>query len=148
MDDFNIDFEKLNVEREKTVFKLEQLKLEHYYFEFDKDEDKIIKTSIELFQDYNYEKNIKEWKLIIKDIYNNEEKEETKEIDNNIIEKLQQNDLRELKNNYYTEIEPENYTHWELTYNNKFKIVGTYDQEIEEIENIKSILDFKNIIKK
>ena len=79
MDDFNINFDELKVEREKTPFKLEQLKLEHYYFEYDKDEDEIIKTSIELLSNYNEEKNIKEWKMIKKYIYPDEEKEEDDE---------------------------------------------------------------------
>ena len=48
--------------------------------------------------------------------------------------------------NYFTEENPERFTHWEITYNNRFKIVGTYDQEIEELINIKRILEFKKII--
>ena len=65
---------------------------------------------------------------------------------NQLIEKLEKYDLRDLKNNYFTEDNPDRFTHWELTYNHYFKIVGTYDQNVAEFEKISDILNFKEII--
>ena len=67
-------------------------------------------------------------------------------IDGNIIKELEIYDLRNLKNNYFTDKNPERFTHWEVEYNYYFKIVGTYDQEPEEIKKISEILNFKQII--
>ena len=47
-----------------------------------------------------------------------------------LIKNLESCDLRDLKNNYFTEENPERFTHWELTYNNYFKIVEELNEAI------------------
>lgn len=63
----------------------------------------------------------------------------------NIIKSLEQIDLKNLKNNYFSNDSFHIHSHWELEYNNYFKIVGTFDNEIYEIKEIKRILDFEQI---
>ena len=154
-DDFKDAIEDIKVERKKNTFQINQLKIEHFY----RTNDDVyagmpISTSIELTKDYNYDIKSIVWIIRVthnyvslKDINFNEEDSYIKVIDNDIIKDLEKYDLRDLKNNYFTEEEPDNFTHWELTYNNYFKIVGTYDQSIDEFEKIRELLDFKEIIK-
>lgn len=63
-----------------------------------------------------------------------------------IIKRLEEIDLRNLKNNYFTDFIPEKFSHWELTYNHYFKVVGTFDREVEEIKEVSKILDVKKIM--
>ena len=100
-----------------------------------------------------YEKQLEEKNRIIESLSLENDKEQNtdnydEQIENpdEIIKEIEKNDLRELKNNYFTEENPERFTHWELTYNNYFKIVGTYDQNVVEFDKISDILNFKNII--
>lgn len=145
---------EVEVQREKTSFKLTQFKIDHYYWNSgDIDVGTPVNTSIELVSKYNIDTDKTEWKKIISHTYRSFEDEtqyntDTYEenINDEIIEEIEKYDLRDLKNNYFTEENPERFTHWEITYNNRFKIVGTYDQEIEELINIKRILEFKKII--
>ena len=155
-DDFSNIVNSINIEREKTKFELIQLKLEHYHWNSgDINVGMPISTSIELTCEYNFEKEKLDWKETISHTYlsldNYHEKNTdiyTKEIDNfdNLIKEIEKIDLRDLKNNYFTDKNPDKFTHWELSYNNYFKIVGTYDQEIEEFKQISDILEFKKII--
>lgn len=80
-------------------------------------------------------------KEVITDKYIEELKDTEK-----LITQIEKNDLRNLKNNYYTDKHPESFSHWELSYNNYFKIAGTYDQVIEEFKQIVEILEIKKII--
>lgn len=64
-----------------------------------------------------------------------------------ILEKVADVNLVDLRNNYFTDKNPERFSHWEIEYNNRFKIVGTFDQELDEVKMIKELLDFENIEK-
>ena len=137
-------------------FKLTQLKIEHYYLSFDNIEAGApISTSVELTCEYSYEADRLNWNKTISHKYrsfDNYEQEcidsytENFEMSENILSKIEFNDLRNLKNNYFSEEEPDNLTHWEITYNNSFKIVGTYDQLIPEVELIGDLLGLKMIM--
>lgn len=146
-----------SVEVEKKSFKLFQLKLEHFYFNSgDIDVGIPVSTSVELVSDYNFEERDTDWKVIVKhtflsfeDCRISDSLEYVKELPNidDVLKQLKSIDLRDLKNNYYTDENPEKLSHWEITYNNIFKIVGTYDQEIKEFKTLSKLLDFKNIMK-
>lgn len=155
--DFNNTINNIQAINEKNVFKINQLKLEHFYWNFDNiDIGAPITTSIELTCYYNYETEKLEWKKTISHTYLSLENctkhttdtyDEKIENPDELIKAIELYDLRDLKNNYFTEKEPENFSHWELTYNTYFKIVGTYDQIIIEFEKISRLLQFKEIIK-
>lgn len=147
-DNFEFDLENIKVEREKKEYKLTQLKLTHYYWNYDVYKENIpVTTSIELIS-----KNIKEegpyayeWHKIIRHTHEDKRVDikDEKLTNLDIVKELEKYDLRELKNNYFTEFEPECNTHWELEYNDHFKITGTYDQMIDEIRKISEILKLK-----
>lgn len=155
-DDFSNVVDDIKVEREKNKFELIQLKLEHYHWNSgDIDVGMPVRTSVELTCEYNMEKEKLEWNKTIAHTYvsldNYKETTTdsyTKKIDNpdTLIKALETFDLRNLKNNYFTDKNPNRFTHWELIYNNYFKIVGTYDQEIEEFTKISDILEFRKVI--
>ena len=157
-DDFSDAIDNIKVERKRKPFKITQLKLEYSHWNFgNPDIGMPITTSVELTCNYNYEKEKLEWKktishtyLSFKDIkeYTTDIYEEELNNPDELIKKIETYDLRELKNNYFTEEEHENYTHWELSYNNYFKIAGTVDQSISEYEGISDLLEFKTIIEK
>lgn len=156
LDDFSNVIDNASVERKKNIFKINQLKLEHFHWNFGElDVGMPITTSIELTCNYSFEKEKLEWKKIISHTYLSLKKDKKyttdkyeEEIGNpdELLKKIENYDLRELKNNYFTEENPERFTHWELTYNHYFKIVGTYDQSIFEFEKISELLQFKMII--
>ncbi len=73
-------------------------------------------------------------------------REEKLENSTEIIKRLEEIDLRNLKNNYFTDFIPEKFSRWELTYNHYFKVVGTFDREVEEIKEVSKILDVKKIM--
>lgn len=155
-DDFSNAIDNIKVERKKTKYELTQLKLEHYYWNSgDVELGMPISTSIELTCEYNFAKNKLDWKKTIshtcisrENINENTIDTYTQKIENPdiLIQKLEQFDLRNLKNNYFTNEAPNSFTHWEITYNNYFKIVGTYDQEIEEFTKLSNLLEFKKLI--
>ncbi len=155
-DNFYDAIDGIEVERKKEKFKLNQLKIEHFYWDHDEIEsDMPISTSIELVSEYNFENETLEWKKIISHTYLDSNEDSGKKVDSTIeeiedvdtlINKLEEIDLRDLKNNYYTEDIEDNSNHWEITYNNFFKIVGTYDQEIHAFKRIKELLNLKDII--
>ncbi len=143
------------IEKEKIPFKLKQLKLEHYYWNSgDVEIGMPIKTSIELKYEYNFETKKLDWNetishtyISLEDYRNNTTSSHTEIMkDTNIIKEIEKYDLRDLKNNYFTDNTIEKFTHWELSYNNYFKISGTYDQEIAEFTKISELLGFKKII--
>lgn len=94
------------------------------------------------------------WKVIILHTYmmenNYEERTIKKEYNlpsqDVILEILKENDLRNLKNNYFSNDKTQRFSHWELEYNNYFKISGTFDQEPKEIKKVISTLNCENII--
>lgn len=155
-DDFSNAIDNIKVDRKKSAFEISQLKIEHFHWNSgDIDVGMPITTSIELACNYNFKKEKLEWKKIVSHTYlslknykdsTTDTYEEEIANPDGLIKKLENYDLRELKNNYFTEENPERFTHWELTYNHYFKIVGTYDQIVSEFEKISDILNFKKII--
>ena len=135
-------------------FELKQLKLTfHHFSSGDLYKGMPLATSVELKNEYNFEKREEYWVKVVSHTYvsleeSHKDSTDTYEekIDGNIIKELETYDLRNLKNNYFTDRNPERFTHWEIEYNYYFKIVGTYDQELEEIKKISEILNFKQII--
>ena len=149
-DDWDIDIETL--QKESSV-NIEQIKLIHHYFN-DKDIEPgyPIETSIE-FLSKVINGNIK-WVKKIKHIYRNiknpllladKDYEKIVENQNEILEKLNSINLSILKNNYsYNDSEKEEY--WEIIYNDRFKIVGTYRNEIKEFTELCDLLEFKRVM--
>ena len=87
---------------------------------------------IHTYRDYNDEFDIK---TIEKNIG----------ISNEIVEEINKLNLEELKNNYYNpELKRE---YWVINYNKLFYIVGTYDNELEEIDRLLELVNFKDIEK-
>ncbi len=156
-DDFNNDsLKNVVVEIERKPFKLTQLKIEHFYFNSgERYSGAPVSTSIELKSRYDYEKNKNVWDKTIshsyfgplasEKLFTNTYSEELADFDE-IINKIEENDLRKLGNNYFTEDAPERFSHFEVTYNYYFKIVGTYDHEFIEFTNVANLLNFKEII--
>ena len=154
--DFKNVANNTKMELVRKPFKLTQLKLEIFHLnDGDLDFGMPISTSIDLNSNYNYETQTLEWEKTISHTYisftdiNEQETNEYKEKDNNInsiIEKIEKLDLRNLCNNYYTEEAPDNFRHWEITYNYYFKIVGTMDQHVKEYNIINGLLDMNKTI--
>lgn len=138
-----------------TNFKLTNLKFTKYHFMSGEVYNGCpIKTSIEIkFDNYNLSTNKEITTKCIEHTYmleHNFEKQtnfQQYELENseNIIKSLEQIDFKNLKNNYFSNDSFHRHSHWELEYNNYFKIVGTFDNEIDEIKEIKRILDFEQI---
>ena len=138
-----------------TNFKLTNLKFTKYHFMSGEVYNGCpIKTSIEIkFDNYNLSTNKEITTKCIEHTYmleHNFEKQtnfQQYELENseNIIKSLEQIDFKNLKNNYFSNDSFHRHSHWELEYNNYFKIVGTFDNEIDEIKKIKRILDFEQI---
>lgn len=65
-------------------------------------------------------------------------------IDNSdeLLEKLAKVNFKDLKNNYFTDAAPHKYSWWELNYDHRFYVVGTYDNLIDEIKAVSDVLDF------
>ncbi len=155
-DDFQNAIDNIEIKTKRDAFKINQLKLEHFHwFSGEIYPGKPVSTSIELTSAYDHIQNICHWQKTISRTYISLEDGKTyltnkhsETLDNadDLIKKIEEYDLRDLKNNYFNEAEPECYTYWELTYNNHFKIVGTYDECIKEFDIISELLDFKNII--
>ena len=109
-----------------------------------------IETSIEIGPEMFGDK----WKLnvihkyILESDFNGKSIKEQYDLNNQdeIIKLLENNDLRNLKNNYFSNDKIQRYSHWELEYNNYFKISGTFDNQPEQIKNIVNILDCEKII--
>lgn len=116
-----------------------ELKLTYNYFNDGDITDKPIKTSIEILEDTT----------IITNSYNNGESDEIEKInkDNTILlKKLSDMNFLDYKANYFTDLTPEKYEYWEISYNYKFKIVGTFDQRIELWDKLFNLFNFKDII--
>lgn len=147
-DDFNnIDFSK--IERINYEVKINNITLTHFYQDLgEKYAGKPIKTSIKL------EKVNNVWKEIIIHYYLDFQdletiKENITEIENikiaEFIQNLEKYNLKDYKNNYYTQDPEENPEYWQIEYNEKFKIVGTYNEEIDILKELISFLNFSEI---
>lgn len=151
-----------NIPDEKMIlnngndFKINQLKIEHFYWDLgDVVPGLPISTSVEIYKDFEENKSKYTWKekishtfLDINNPVNRSIRVHTIVLDNpeNILNELEKVNLRELKNNYFSDEKPDCFTYWQITYNNNFKIVGTYNYEIPEYKKIKEILDFSSIV--
>ena len=148
--------ENFKIEKNNIPFKITQLKLTNYYWDSgDIDVGMPVSTSIELSCKYNFEKDMLDWYKKVSHTYLSFENcfeqitdSYTEELinANDLISKLEENDLRNLKNNYFTDEKPVRFTHWEITYNTYFKIVGTYDQELDVFKRFSELLNFKKIM--
>jgi len=148
--------ENIEIKRNNNPFKISQLKLTNYYWNSgDIDVGMPISTSVELNCKYNFDKEILEWTKKVShtylSLYDTFEEVTDTYVDKlqnaeEIISKLEEHDLRNLNNNYFTDENPERFTHWEITYNTYFKIVGTYDQELDIFKKFSELLDFKKIM--
>ncbi len=137
-------------------FKITNLKYTKYYFSSGELYNGCpIKTSVEIkFDSYNLKTNKSVATKYITHTYlenhfgeqvNYQEYElENSESIRNLLEQI---DLKNLKNNYFSDNRLQQFSHWELEYNNYFKISGTFDNEIYEIIEIKRILEFDQIEK-
>ena len=63
-----------------------------------------------------------------------------------LLGKLTKINFKDLKNNYFTDAAPHKYSWWELNYNHRFYVVGTYDNLIDEIKAVSDVLDFGQAI--
>lgn len=99
-----------------------------------------IRTSVELKSDVDKFVLVKEREYFDN---NNKSKTDVNETVFNdgkkILEEIGKINLRDLKNNYFDDNSIQRYRHWELEYN-KFKIVGTYNNMIEEFRKIAKLL--------
>lgn len=104
-----------------------------------------LKTTIEL--KYNYKKG--QWEKIVTHVFlhknsTNLNTFEVKIDDNEKVDAFMKDlDLTNLKNNYFTNKCPTCFTHWEIEYNNRFKVVGTYDKQVELVSKIKDFVEFE-----
>lgn len=138
-----------------TNFKLTNLKFTKCHFMSGRIYDGCpIKTSIEIkVNNYNLQTNKDDATLCIVHTYFLGTEEQTDfqqyELENsgNIIKSLEQIDFKNLKNNYFSNDPLQRFSHWELEYNYYFKITGTFDNEIDEIKEVKKILNFEQIEK-
>ncbi len=154
MDD-NWNIKNENIEIERKEFKMKQIMLEHFYFNSgDIEAGMPISTSLELKCNYDFASKSLLWKKIVVHNYISLEDGQSLSTDsyeediNNgdeLIKTMETYDLRELNNNYFSEEGLERFTHWEITYNKLFKIVGTYDNEISEYTFLSDTLNFKKI---
>ncbi len=115
------DIKKKKQDIDRNEFKINQIKLEHFYFNSgEKDAGMPISTSIELSSVYNFEKNRLDWKRSI--VHNYVSLEDSISISTNsheevlnggdeLISNIEKYDLRDLKNNYFSEEAPERFTH-------------------------------------
>lgn len=142
MDDWSLDlFDKLENEILEDKFVLKNLNYTHYYFS-DRDNylGGIISTSIRLYPNNDI------WtKRIVTKYFDSNllEKEISyeRDLDKGIVNKIEANaDLRKLNNNYTNELLMGDDESFELIYNNIYKVIGTVDKHIKEIDYIKEIL--------
>lgn len=148
--------ENIKIERNKIPFKITQLKLTNYYWNSgDINVGMPVSTSIELNCKYNFENAMLDWYKKVSHTYLSFENcyvevtdSYTEKLTNasEIISRLEETDLRNFKNNYFTDENPDRFTHWEIGYNTYFKIVGTYDQELEVFKKFSELLNFKKIM--
>lgn len=153
----NINFNEIKPEKTDSPFSINQLKLKHFHFNSgDIDAGHPIYTSVELISSYNLEIGRLEWTKNIEHAYHSFSNVHERTIEgfsekiddaDNLIKELNLIELRNLKNNYFSEKNPERFTHWEIEYNYYFKISGTYDNEIDEFRRISELLHFKETIK-
>ena len=142
---------EIDVVSSREPFELSQLKYTKYHWMSGEIVNGCpITTSIEI----KPEMLSNNWKVIILHTYmmenNYEERTIKKEYNlpsqDVILEILKENDLRNLKNNYFSNDKTQRFSHWELEYNNYFKISGTFDQEPKGIKKVISTLNCENII--
>ena len=130
---------EINAISNREPFKLSQLKYTKYHWMSGEITNGCpISTSIGIKPELLSNK----WQINIIHKYMLEENHEEKAINKKynlpnqdaIIKILEDFDLRDLKNNYFSDNKMQRFTHWELEYNNYFKISGTFDQEPKAVK--------------
>lgn len=144
------------IDKSDESFEIKTIELVHHHFNSgEKEPGMPISTSVGLLSKIDLETQSVIWLKEITHKYcgiENADSEElesyTEKIDNieEILAKINSIDLRNLKNNYFTDSVPERYSYWEINYNYLFKIIGTYNNEINEYKELCNILEFKKII--
>lgn len=144
------------IDSQDDNFQIKKLELVHHHFNYgEKETGMPISTSIEVISELDLEQESTIWfKKVTHKYYGifDADIEETdsfiEQIDNpeELLEQIKSVNLRNLKNNYFTETTPEKNSHWEINYNYFFKIVGTFDKEIDEYKYLCNILGFNQII--
>lgn len=148
MEEWNKDlFDKLEDQILEDSFVLKNLNYTHYYFS---DPDNyvggIISTSVRVYPN----KDI--WTKRVVTTYfdsNLSEREISyeRDINEDVINSIEKNvDLRKLDNNYSNEKLTGNEDTFELIYNNIYKVLGTTDKHIKEIDYIKDMLMINDIL--
>lgn len=125
----------------RKKLELTQLKLtHHFYYTCDNISD-LISISIELYRYFDPAIQEMMWFKKTTHTYKIKTEDKTERIkDTSIINKIQEYDLRRLANNYFTDEEPENLSFWEIEYNSKFRIVGTFDNVVPEYKELSNLL--------
>ena len=130
-------------------YKITDLSFTHYY-----DDNELSGSScytrLKIISDYDYIERRFSFKGKILHTYRDYDDEfdirtieKNIDISNEIVKSINNLNLEELKNNYYNENYNEEY--WVINYNKLFYIVGTYDNELEEINTLLELVNFKNI---
>lgn len=144
------------IDSQDENFQIKKLELVHHHFNSgEKELGMPISTSIEIVSELDLEKEETIWFKKVTHKYCGFYDVDTEEIDSFVeqienpeylLEQIKSVNLRSLNNNYFTESTPERNSHWEIIYNYFFKIVGTFDNEIDEYKYLCNILGFKQII--
>ena len=148
MDEWNMDlFDKLEDQILNSDFVLTNLNYTHYYFnEQDNFVGSIISTSIRIYQSNGV------WTKRVVTKYNDSnliEREISyeRDLDREVVSKIERNtDLRSLSNNYSNEKLLGNEERFELIYNSIYKVIGTLDKHIKDIDYIKNMLLVDDIL--
>ena len=148
MEDLSEDIlDKIEQKILEDPFVLKNLNYTHYYFhDPDNYTGGIISTSIRIYPNGN------RWskRVVTKFIDSNYVEKEIsyeRDIDDTLASKIENNvDLRKLSNNYTNEKLSGTDEKFELIYNNIYKIMGTLDAHIKEIDYVKDMLLVSDIL--
>lgn len=134
-------------------FKISQFKFTHYYW-FDDDNFAGVprETSVELKKVYDEEERCFVWNKIVshtyislKDVSKLSTDSYSEKTSDDVISSLEKFDLREYRNNFFSN-DIFYHSNWEIVYNHKFKIVGTYDNMIDIVKYFYDTFSFKKIM--
>ncbi len=148
MDTWNEDIlDNIETKTLEDNFSLKNLNYTHYYFH-DPDDytGGIISTSIRLYP------NGESWcKRVVTRYfdsnYNEKEISYERDIDETLAKKIESSvDLRKLSNNYVNEKLSGDDERFELVYNSVYKVLGTLDNNIKELDYIRNMLLVSDIL--
>ncbi len=148
MQEWNADlFDKLEDQILNSDFVFTNLNYTHYFFnEPDNYMGSIIFTSIRVYQNNGV------WTKRVVTHYNDTNLVEReisyeRDLEKDIVNKIEKNtNLRNLANNYANDKLLENGERFELIYNSVYKIIGTLDKHIKDIDYIKTMLLVDDIL--